>query len=368
MGSSLRDAAAAVGLLLGLTAVSPAEAQTAPASAPARKEPSAADRETARQLVAQGNERFLTGDYRGALEAYAVADQLVGVPTTALLVGRAQERLGLLLEARDSLLRSTRHAAVPGEPPAFASAREDAAAESQAIAARIPKLRFVLLKGGAPVDKDTPAQVTVDREPIEGIAVRLPRSVNPGRHVVRGYAPALASKEVTVTVREAETKEVRLELEPSSEGLSTAGAAAPTPAPTSASAGPTAPPKPDATASPEPDRGISPFLFVGAGIAGAGLIAGTVTGIVALDAASDAKAGCQGDQCPVENEEHGSRSDTFATLSTVSFAVAAVGAGIGVYGLVATLSGGSSAGANGTAGARLEPVVGPGHAGLRGRF
>ena len=100
------------------------------------------DRETARSLMDDGDAKLAVGDYRGALDAYLAADKIMGVPTTGVDVGRAQHKLGLLLEARDTWLRVTRYPARPDEPDAFTKARRQARALATAIAGRIPSLQI----------------------------------------------------------------------------------------------------------------------------------------------------------------------------------------------------------------------------------
>jgi hypothetical protein len=63
--------------------------------------PTAQDRERARALMDAGDARFEAKQYAAALEQYRGADEIMQVPTTGIEVGRALERLGRLLEARE---------------------------------------------------------------------------------------------------------------------------------------------------------------------------------------------------------------------------------------------------------------------------
>ena len=96
-------------------------------SALAAEPPSAADRETARTLMATGDGKLKDGDLDGALEAYRGADEIMGVPTTALAVGRVYARMGKLIQAVDALSRARRHPVDGSEPEAFRQARAEAA-------------------------------------------------------------------------------------------------------------------------------------------------------------------------------------------------------------------------------------------------
>ena len=98
-----------------------------PDTAPARggsgtREATAGDKETARFLMDDGDRKLRVGDYRGALDAYIAADKIMRVPTTGIAVGRVQEKLGRLLEARDTWLRVARYPVKLDEPEPFTEA------------------------------------------------------------------------------------------------------------------------------------------------------------------------------------------------------------------------------------------------------
>ena len=75
---------------------------------PAANAQSAADRETARALMKRGDTAFDAADYRAALEAYETAHGIMQVPSTGVALARTQEKLGLLLEARNTVLAVAR--------------------------------------------------------------------------------------------------------------------------------------------------------------------------------------------------------------------------------------------------------------------
>src|SRR5687768_9838148 len=96
-------------------------------------QPSAADKETARSLMNQGDTARDEQDYRAALKAYEAADAIMRVPTTGLAVARMHEKLGQLLEARDKALAVARIPAGATEPAAFTTARNEAEQLADAI-------------------------------------------------------------------------------------------------------------------------------------------------------------------------------------------------------------------------------------------
>ena len=185
-------------------------AAVALAAAPSAAQPTAADKETARALVLDGRAKLQTKDYQGALKAFQGAHALMGVPTTGLDLARAQEALGLLVEARATALEVARMPEARGEPAAFTNARPAAAALAEKVAQRIPSIE-VRLKG-LPASA-TPA-VAIDGIPIPAAALSLPRKVNPGTHAIEVAASGFAPERRTVQVKEREVLSVEIALAP----------------------------------------------------------------------------------------------------------------------------------------------------------
>src|SRR5262249_54086581 len=103
-------------------------------------QPTAADRETARTLMEQGDKAYDSKDYASALKSYVAADALVSLTTTGIWVARTQMALGQLVEARDTALRVTRIPKAQGESATRAAARTEAEQLVQSLATRIPSL------------------------------------------------------------------------------------------------------------------------------------------------------------------------------------------------------------------------------------
>ncbi|RLB63282.1 MAG: hypothetical protein DRI90_07185 [Deltaproteobacteria bacterium] len=300
-------------------------------------EPSVTDKETARQLMDAGHQHFRQGRYDEALESYRGADTIMGVASTGLGVGKTLMQLGRLIEARDKLLAVSRIPTVPGESPVLTRAREEGETLQQQLADRIPALR-VLIVG---VGDDAPVTLRLDGSEIARKLLALPRRIDPGTHRIVATCPGYQDAELEITVAEGKTRTVELALTPGG------GAAAD-----------------DETGD---SGGISPLVWVGFGIAGAGAIVGSVTGGLSLAAASDAKDQCTDNTCPLDAEPDADRSLTLAHASTVSFVVAGLGAGLGVVGVILS---GTDDGSDSQAGpdATVEALLGPGFVGLRGRF
>ena len=319
------------------------------ASAVAHAEPTAAEKETARGLMSQGRAQRASGDLPGALKSFQAADSIMHVPSTGYELAKTQEAAGLLVEARDLALRVTRMPVQPGEASAFAEARANAQQLSDELAERIPTLKITVTgvaNGEDPmvsVDGEKPASLSV-----LGLGVR----VDPGHHTVTAKTAHGAAKQ-EVDVAEKETKDVALTL-------------VATEVPAVEDTTPTTPPPttdipPDATTS-EKSHALT---YVAFGVAGAGVLVGTITGILTLSKKSS--AGCTNDLCPSATWDDVNSAHSFATVSTVSFIVAGVGAAVGVLSLV--LGNDSTPSASPPpAEARVTPWIGLGSAGVRGTF
>ncbi len=83
-----------------------------------------------------------------------------------------------------------------------------------------------------------------------------------------------------------------------------------------------------------PARETSPLVWVGFGIAGVGVAVGTLFGADSIHATNTARERCDGARCPPSAFEFMDQASTSAWISNVSFGVAAIGAGIGIWGLV----------------------------------
>ncbi len=309
------------------------------------------DRERARTLMDEGHSLKDKGNHDAALKSFMAADDIMHVPTTSLAVARELLALGRLVEAESALLTLVRTQVKAKEPEPFTRARVDAQTLLAELGPRVPTLEILVLhetKGVTP-------EVSVDGAVLSQAARLRPIKVNPGQHVIAATAGA-AHARLELVIGEGEARPVSLELK-------TEPMAA------------TPPPLIDTTAT-EPATAVRPnplrpYLFWGgAGLAGAGLIAGTITGIMSLSATSASQQGCVGNQCPPPTWNDIDRGHTTATLANVSFLLAGVGAA--AFGLsfvlpakpVANTHGSANAGS--ATGGRVEPWIGAGSFGVRG--
>ncbi len=333
-------------------------------SAVASAEPSAADKETARGLMTEGRADRDKGDLKGALKAFVGADAIMHVPTTGLEVAKSQAALGLLLEARETAIRVTRIGDRANDPPPFKQARDAASAMSDDLAARIPSLTVTVKN----VPDGVTPEVTIDDAPIPAEGLGQPRKLDPGHHVIVAKGGGVDAKQ-EIDLAEKDQKQLAVE-------LPAGGAAVVATTGGTGGAATTVDTPPGGDESTSHKSGGSKVLMIGGfGLAGAGVIAGSITGILSMSQTNSIKSSgqCSGTVCgPKENSDISS-AKSMATISTVSFIVAGGGAVLGIIGL---LTGNSSGAPSATpekppadeSTSRIEPWLGLGAAGLRGTF
>jgi hypothetical protein len=287
-------------------------------AARAHAEPSAADKELARSLMNRGAEQYAAGDFAGARESFAAADRIMGVPTTALELGRAQIALGLLVEARETLARILARPVEPGEPEQFATARAEAHKLNAEAAEQLPTIRIVVAVAGA--------RAFVDGTEIPAAAFAVGYRPNPGEHQVRITAPGHQPYETTVIVQPKEERTVTAQLV--------------------AAVSPPPPPAPVPVPGPEEATGgVSPLVYVGFGIGGACLLAGAVTGGLTIQKSSELEETCGGKVCTPEHEDDLAELERLANASNATLAIGAVGVVVGIVGVVLSLDEGGGAAA-----------------------
>lgn len=308
--------------------------------------PSAADMETARTLYQEGKKLQDEGNLPGALEKFKAAHALASTPVTGIYLARTQAALGKLVDARETCLSILRMPVQPDETERSAQARQDASALARELEPRIPSL-VVRVDGLDPSVKPT---VTIDGHALPPAAVGLVRKVNPGVHEIRVNAPGHHEMTQQVKLAEAENQELVVTLEPLPPG-----AVPPTPPPGSTPP-PGQPPRRGAS-----QGGMSPLAVTGFIIAGSGAAVGTLSGLLAVQKASELDGDCPDNRCPPDSHGDLDNGRMFGTVSTVAFGVAAVGLTVGIVGLATQDDEPEPAPA-------VSPFVGLGTAGMRGVF
>lgn len=186
---------------------------------------------------------------------------------------------------------------------------EEAALRAAALEPRFPRLTLVLAK-------TAPADAVVERDGVVlgKPSLGLPLPVDPGAHAIVVKAPGHADATTNLTLAEGEAKKLDLDV-----GAVVAVAVAPPPA---------------VATAPEPKPGRSPLVYAGFGGAAAGLVVGSVTGLMAIGAGNDAETACPNRRCSRAALDDVESGRTMGTISTVAFVVAGACLAVGLYGLL----------------------------------
>jgi len=257
------------------------------------------------------------GDLEEALRRFNAADAVMNVPTTGYEVAVTEAALGKLLEARQTLLRVLSLPVDADEPEPFVRARLNERALEEQVSKRIGSISF----GAADPRQPSRVEVTIDGEVVPPATLGTPRQVNPGKHLIRARA---AERELwrEVNVGEGEAVQVPLKFarpEPP--------AAAPALTKKTVRAA-----RRVVRAQAHVDEGdhISALVYVGGGVGLAGLGLGSLAGLSAIGHKSAAKLGCVDGKCPPATWSELDAAHRMATLSSIGFAIGALGVTVAV--------------------------------------
>lgn len=259
------------------------------------------------EAVALGHdalELFRQGNYEGALTRFQNADAIAHSPVFALYVARCQRHLGRLLQARQSYRAVLNEALDADAPEPWRHAQANARVELAELSLRIPS---IIVEAAF-----VPRAIELDGEPLPLERVGVEVELDPGPHRVIVHS-STASVERSFDAR-AGVRAVRLLfVEPPTRKAS------PPPKPATASSAMLS------RSDDEPNYAVIVPIAVGT----AALAVGATAGIVALVKTNDLKARCDDNVCDPEDVSRVDPIQSWATVSTVAFAVAGAGFAVG---------------------------------------
>jgi hypothetical protein len=272
------------------------------------EEPSAADRAAARTLAQEGYAALSTKDYATAIDRYKRALSIVRAPTLLRDLARAQVGLGQLVNAHENYSQILREGVAADAPPPWVKAVADAKAE---IATITPRLAWVTITVGGPAHP----KVTIDGAPIGEGSLDVKRPEDPGHHEIRAMAPGYYTAKKTVTLNEGESVKIAFELE---------------------DAPPDAAPKDEeatgkvsvATVVDPPWR--KPVTISAFAVGGAGIVVGSVFGILAMSKHNSLATDCRAKTCYPDQKSQLDSFHTAGMISTIGFVAGGVGIAGGV--------------------------------------
>ncbi len=260
---------------------------------PARAEDDA-QRKAAQDLADSAYDLMQKGRFEAAAELFDKADRVVHSPVFVLFRAEALEKLGRLVEARRLLQSIADETLAPDAPEAFRSAQAQARERGAALDAKIPTVTIRV--------RGAPTALALDGEAVPLDALRRPIPLDPGSHSVRAEGDG-DSDERRFEAGEGDRLTIALTL------------AAPEP----------------------PDAGVPNWVWptIAYGVGGAGLIVGTISGIVFLGKLGDLEDRCASDgdgddrNCPPEAQADGDAVATLGNVSTAGWVIAGVGIAAG---------------------------------------
>ena len=268
----------------------------------------AGDPPAAREQVKLGYQLAQDGKCDEAVPHFVESLRLDVKAITLINLAACEEKTGKLADALGHWVEARARAQAEGN----AGIEEEAEKKTKALESRVPKLTVAV--------KNAPPDVEVVRDGVAlgAASMGVPLPVNPGAHTLVVRAKGHEDNAQNVTIVEAETKRVELEV----------GAVR------KAVASEPAKPGTDTDTDGEASK-TSPLVYVGFGTAMVGIAIGGVTGVMAFGKASTAKDECPNTvDCSQAGKDAVDSGRSLGTISTIGFAVASVGAAVGVYGLV----------------------------------
>jgi len=243
----------------------------------------------------KGRDEQDRGNCQKALEYFRESHALKPGRGTLLNMGLCEKKLGQLAKAMQHLEELLPQLPSGDERRAIV---RDALAE---IKPKVPNLRIVL-------KADSPAGtvVTYDNAELEPTMIGTDMPVDPGKHVIVVEAPGLPNRQYDVVMEEG--KRQTLQVEP---GL----------------------PISSATASPQDSSRATKRTvgFVVGGVGVAGLVAGAITGGLALSDSAAAEKACPTRKgCSSETIDIANRGQTLSIVNTVALALGIVGVGVSI--------------------------------------
>lgn len=307
-------------------------------------EPTAADRETARQKGDEGLKLFGAEKFDEAYEKFRIAYDAVPAPSLKLYMARCQRKRGKLIEARD-LYEQIVLEVLPKDPPmAYLQAQNEAKTELDALRKRIPIVQIVT--SGVP-EESVRAAVDGKAAPIRDERIEL----NPGEHTVDVMSTrAKAPQRRSLLLTEGSSERLLFQLVPApGEPLVV------TPPP-----GPVVRPKKTDAASAVPGIAVLGMGAINLGVGG-------IMGILAQAKVDDLKAKCENNVCLPQDEPTADAARTMGNIATVNLIVGALGV---VGGTTLLLIRGNSTQDPKVGGNRssVSMILGAGSLGVKGTF
>ncbi len=288
----------------------------------------AQDTATAGALFEKGVADMEAGHFESACPAIEESQRIDPRPGTLFTVAECEARWGKVASAAaryqeyvDLVSRLT-----PDQQQRHKVRADIARSQLQKLKPTVPTLTLTL-----PADAPPGTFVTRNGEVLKGAALGLALPVDPGEYVIVTHVPGAPERETKVSVQLGDAKRVQLD--------TTSAATAPV-----AVAPPAAPVDvhPSPSSEPSHGNGRKTAAYVAGGIGVAGIVVGSVSGILVLSKKSTVKDNCAGGACNDTGLDAANTGKSLATVSDIGFGVGLAGLAVGAILLLTGSDSGSS--------------------------
>ncbi|MBW2533802.1 MAG: hypothetical protein JRI55_20095 [Deltaproteobacteria bacterium] len=261
-------------------------------------------RDAAKALALEGIAAMDEQRFADALERLAKAEEKFHAPTHLLLMGQCYVGMGRLVDAHEAFTSVLAEEVPNYAPLAFHEAKREAAQEIERIEPQVARVRISLSGTGRAA-----ATVAIDGDQVASDRLQFPIALAAGAHRIEARTAGKPATSQTVTATVGTLQQVTLDL----------GGDDAEPAPV------TPPGQEDAGADGFPVAAVTTLA-----IGGAVLAAATALGVYTALETSSIKEQCDGDVCPLEQEQAADSAKVTGHLSTALFAVGGVTAATGL--------------------------------------
>jgi hypothetical protein len=285
--------------LVGFATIAVPMGATGPAHADARA--------VAEALFRDGTQLLTAGRVEEACPKLAESQKLDPALGTLFYLAACHEKQGLTASAWSEFSSATAWAQRTNQPERAAFGRKH-------LAQLEANLTTIVLSA----DRIPGLELRVDDGLLSAAAIGTPLPVDPGSHTIEAKAPGFQPWRTAIEVPP-DAQQLTVTVPP----LVAAGAAAPR------SAEPTAPSPTHSSVShrePADNSDSHVLLWTTAGVAVAGIVAGSVFGVLTFGIRDRAIAECPGNVCGPGGLNDIDRAKTYATIATVGFGVGLLGA------------------------------------------
>lgn len=275
------------------------------------------ERAGARAAADQGYDAFERGEWDRALDLFGRAESLVHSPVHLLYVARSNARLNRLIEAQEAYLRVVHEPLPSAAPAAMKQAQEEATRELGELEPEIP---FISIEVEG-VSGTEPLEVTQDAHVLPPALVGVAHPLDPGEHTWQARSGSRQSALETRRVEPGAKLELKLSVPEPELELIAPPKAQPVPPPA-------APAQLPATEKPAGGSvGLSPWVYVGFGVAAAGLGVGTGFLLHKSNIEDRIRHTCSDAGCfaTPDNLQRKSDADRAGLISAIGFTAGGVG-------------------------------------------